>query len=39
MNTTTLRINWFKLYNIDTTQFYKYCPACQEDPCMCSDPF
>jgi hypothetical protein len=39
MNITTLRIDWIKLHSTRTTYIYKYCPACQEDPCMCSDPF
>ena len=36
---TILKIDWMKFFRQNQNIINKYCPACQEDPCMCSDPF
>ncbi len=39
MNFATLKIDWVRFSRIIGNRLNKYCPACQEDPCECSDPF
>ena len=39
MNIATLKFDWVRFSRINRKPLNKYCPACQEDPCMCSDPF